>query len=270
MQHRVPQRERPGVRERREQRDQSASGEMKHDGETAEAGADDDANPQRRRLPGGDRHQRRGHDDNGRDAQPVASPAPPLVAQQQRRLDETDLQQRHDRKQHRYQHADGDALRRRAPGDAVARLGQQRRRRRPERQRDRRDGGARNGDAEEAAGQPEPHHLQHVDGDDLRVARADALEHRDAANFLQDEHPRDARHRDAAENHDDQADQAEIVLRPIEVPADLIFSRAVRSRGDEFVAQFAAQRRDQRIHVLVGHLHVQAAIGAAAKAEQPR
>ena len=137
---------------------------MKHDGETAETGADDDANPQRRRLPGGDRHQRRGHDDNGRDAQPVASPAPPLVAQQQRRLDETDLQQRHDRKQHRYQHADGDALRRRAPGDAVARLGQQRRRRRPERQRDRRDGGARNGDAEEAAGQPEPHHLQHVDG----------------------------------------------------------------------------------------------------------
>ena len=38
-----------------------------------------------------------------------------FVAQQQRRLDEADVQQRHDRKQQRDQHADRDALRRRAP-----------------------------------------------------------------------------------------------------------------------------------------------------------
>ena len=80
-------------------------------------------------------------------------------------------------------------------------------------------------DAEQAAGEAERHHLQHVDRDDLAAARADALQHGDAAHLLQHEHARHARHGDAAEDHDDQADQAQVVLRAIEVAADLIVGR---------------------------------------------
>ena len=80
---------------------------------------------------------------------------------------------------------------------------------------------ARERDAEQAAGQAERHHLQEVDGDDLAAARAEAFQHGDAAHLLQDEDARDARHRDAAEDDDDQADQAQVVLGAIEVAADL-------------------------------------------------
>ena len=67
------------------------------------------------------------------------------------------------------------------------------------------------------------------------ASRADAFQDGDAAHLLQDEHARDARHRDAAENHDDQADQAQVVLGAIEVPADLILGRPVRPGVDELV-----------------------------------
>src|SRR5438876_631725 len=77
--------------------------------------------------------------------------------------------------------------------------------------------------------------------------RADALEHRDAPDLLQNEHAGDARHRDPAEDHDDEPDEAEIVLRPIEVAPDLIFVRAVRSRVGELLTQLLAQRRHQAI-----------------------
>ncbi len=94
-------------------------------------------------------------------------------------------------------------------------------------------------DAEQAAGQAERHHLQDVDGDDLAAARAEALQDGDAADLLQDEDARDARHRDAAEDHDDQADQAQVVLGAIEIAADLILGRAERPRVDELVLEVA-------------------------------
>ncbi len=51
---------------------------------------------------------------------------------------------------------------------------------------------------------------------------AEALQDRDAADLLPDEHARDARHADAAEDDDDQADQAQVVLRPGQVLAHLV------------------------------------------------
>ncbi len=69
------------------------------------------------------------------------------------------------------------------------------------------------------------------------LLRADALQHRDAADLLEDEHARHARHRDAAEDDDHQADQAQIVLRPVEVSADLVVGRAERARVDELVLE---------------------------------
>ena len=89
---------------------------------------------QRRRLPGRQRHERGRHQDH---RGPAASSRGRLrrrfVAQQQRRLDEPHLQQRHDREQQRHEHADADALRGGAPRHAVLDVGQQRRRCRAER-----------------------------------------------------------------------------------------------------------------------------------------
>ena len=69
------------------------------------------------------------------------------------------------------------------------------------------------------------------------AARADALQHGDAADLLEDEDARDARHGDAAEDDDDQADHAEVVLGAIEVLADLVVGRAERARVDELVLE---------------------------------
>ncbi len=136
-----------------------------------------------------------------------------------------------------------DALRRGAPRDAVLRPRRAAASSRPSASGHGRDRGARQHHAEQAAGQTERQHLQQVDADDLPAARADALQHGDAAHLLEHEDARDARHRDAAENHDDQADQAQIVLGAIEVPADLVVGRPVRSGVDELVREVGAQRR---------------------------
>ena len=100
-------------------------------------------------------------------------------------------------------------------------------------------------DAEQASREAERQDLQQVDGDDLHGSRADALEHGDAADLLQDEHARDARDGDAAEDDDDQPDQAQVVLGAIEVPADLVVVRPVRAGVDELVLEVRAQRHDQ-------------------------
>ena len=77
-------------------------------------------------------------------------------------------------------------------------------------------------DAEQAAGQAQQRDLQHIRREHLPGRRADALQDRDAADLLPHEHARDAPHADAAEHHDDEADQAQIVLGPLQVFADLI------------------------------------------------
>ena len=65
--------------------------------------------------------------------------------------------------------------------------------------------------AKHAAGEAERDDLGHVDGQQLRRPPADALQDRDAPDLLLHEHARDARHADAAENHDHQADEAQVV-----------------------------------------------------------
>ena len=85
------------------------------------------------------------------------------------------------------------------------------------------------------------------------AARAEALQHGDAADLLQDEHARHARHRDAAEDHDDQADQAQVVLGAIEIAADLVVGRAVRARVDEVVLEVRAQRATSGSMRSLGH-----------------
>jgi hypothetical protein len=197
MQHRMAQRKRSRVGERRHERDETSTGEMQHERETREAGAHDGADFERRRLPRRQTDERERHDKEYGDAQPVLSPLPRFIAQQQRRFDEPNLQQRHDGEQQRDEHADADALQRGAKRDAVVRLREQRRRF-SEREWNGADGNPRDRHAEEAARQAERHHLKNVNGNDLRVARADALENRDAFDFLQDEHACDARDGDAA------------------------------------------------------------------------
>ena len=76
------------------------------------------------------------------------------------------------REQQRHEDADRRALQRHAPGHRVVHACQQRRRRRAERQRNGRDRGLRDGHAEKASRQPQRHHLQQVDGDDLAARRA--------------------------------------------------------------------------------------------------
>ena len=268
VQHRVPQRERPRVGERRDQGDEHPARHDQHHRQPGETGADHQADLERRRLPRRQPDQRRRHRHEDGVADPVAPARRAFVAQQQRRLDEADVQQRHDREQERHEHADADALRRRARRHPVVRLGEDRRRP-AERDRDRRDRRLRDPDAEQAAGQAERHHLQDVDRDDLPAACADALQHRDAAHLLQDEHAGDARHRDAAEDHDDQADEAQVVLGALEIAADLIFGRPVGPGVDELVAQLAAEGGDERLELVFRRHHVHPPVGAAAEAEQP-
>src|SRR5207245_4768615 len=105
-------------------------------------------------------------------------------------------------------------------------------------------------------------------GEGLAAPRADAVQDGDAAKFLQDEHARDARHGDAAENDDDEADQTQIVLSPIEVAADLVLIRSVRSRACELPSKIRAECLDQLVDALVRHLDQKLAAGAASHAEQ--
>ena len=119
----------------------------------------------------------------------------------------------------------------------------------------RRDRGARQRHAEQTSGEAKRHHLQHVDADDLPAAGADALEHRNAADLLVHEDPRDARHGDPAENHDHEADHAEIVLGALEVSADLVVGASIRSNIHELVREAVAQRSDQRLDAIFGQAH---------------
>ena len=50
---------------------------------------------------------------------------------------------------------------------------------------------------------------------------------------------------DATEDHDDQADEAEIILRPIEALTNLIVHVAVGPRVDEILLEVGAKRPDE-------------------------
>ncbi len=89
------------------------------------------------------------------------------------------------------------------------------------------------------------------------------------ADLLHDEHPRHARHRNAAEDHDHQTDHAQVVLRPIEVAADLVVVGSVGARGDVLRAEIAAQRAHERVDLLIGHPDEQHAARPAADVQEP-
>jgi hypothetical protein len=150
------------------------------------------------------------------------------------------------------------------------RLGQNRRRGRRQRQRDGGHRGAGDRDAQQAAGQTKDQHLQDVHRDDLRAARTDAFENGNAADFLQDEHPGDARHRDAAQDDDDEPHQAQVILGAIEIAADLVLARAVRPRVDEVLAQVTPERGHQVRDPTVRHANEHQSLGTAAKRQQTR
>ena len=100
------------------------------------------------------------------------------------------------------------------------------------------------------------------------LRRAQTLQDGNAAHLLQHEHPGDTRHRDAAENDDHQADETQVVLRPIEVSPDLIVGRAERAGVDEFFLEVAFERRDERLDPCLGQLDQQHVPAAAAEREQ--
>ena len=120
---------------------------------------------------------------------------------------------------------------------------QQRRGSGTERERNGADGEAGQQDTQQAARQSQREDLQEVDRDDFAAAGAQALQDGDAANLLKNEDAGDARDGDAAEDDDDQADEAQVVLGAIEVAADLILVRAVRPHVGELVAQLGPQGR---------------------------
>ena len=83
-----------------------------------------------------------------------------------------------------------------------------------------------------------------------------------------DEHARDARDGDAAQNHDDQADEAEIIFRPIEIASHFVVGRAVRARSDELVFEILRQPGHKRLDAVVRHAHEEHATRAATEAQK--
>ena len=94
-----------------------------------------------------------------------------------------------------------------------------------QRRRNRSDGRGGEDHAHEAARERQQQHLQHVGRQHLPRGRPQALEDRDAPELLPDEHARHAPHADAAEDHHDEAHEAQVVLGETQVASDAIFER---------------------------------------------
>ena len=129
-----------------------------------------------------------------------------IAAEDQRRTNVANPQQRRQREQQRHQAGDGDALHGR-PGVPIRRdvhrkiLGDQARKRRRHADAERH--------ADHAAAQPEHQRLRRVDADHLRRPRAHALHHRDGIQLLLQVPVHGAGHAHGADHQRDQADQAE-------------------------------------------------------------
>ena len=196
---------------------------------------DDDHQPDapRSRLPDRERGQRAGHEPHARALDPVEPGRRRLVAQQARRLDVPHLEEGHQREQQRDEQADRQALERGARRYCIADI-------EPAGRDGRKQPGhgghraSRQDEAEETARQSEDQHLGDVDGQQLRRPRTDALEHGDALDLLLDEDAGHAGDANAAEDDDDQADEAQVVLRAREVLADVVLGGFVGPDSGEF------------------------------------
>ena len=158
-----------------------------------------------------------------------------------------------------------------APRHAVFHLGQDGRRL-AKSQRDGRDRQPRQANADKTASEPERQHLHQVHGDNLR--RCVAPTHFSTAMlriFCMHKDARHARHGDAAENDDDEADQAEVVLCAVEVAAHfIVVSRETSARSRTRSLKSLVQRLDERLDALLGNPDQQHASGPAAEPQQPR
>ena len=93
----------------------------------------------------------------------------------------------------------------------------------------------------QAAGGREPQHQQHVGSEHLPGRRAEALEDRNAPHLLLHHDAGHTPNADAAEDHDREADQAEIVLRHREIAAEPILERPPRPDDDDVALKRAPQ-----------------------------
>ena len=174
---------------------------------------------------------------------PPASPAPAMVPWRRtssgftRRTSSSGTE----REEQRHQQADRDPLESRGNGQPVRRGAE----RRGKRRRDRRDRQAGEQNAEAAARERQDHDLHEVRREHLTARRPEALQHGDAAQLLVHEHARDAPDPDAPQDHHGEADEAEVVLRALEVFADVLLGCAVPAHVHEPVAELLAQPFDQ-------------------------
>ena len=264
----VAKREPSRLPERPHRLHQHPAGRPQHTGDPDKSRADDEADTPGPGLPRGDGDQRDADQHPDRGAQVVPSATAAFLTQEQRRPDPPHAEQRHNREQQRHQQSDQHALPHGRPRQPVGQRLARRRR-----------GGGVSGDgqqrgtcqrhAKQAPGQPQRQHLQHVDAEDLRRARADALEHRDALELLLDEDASDTRHADAAEDQHDEADQAQVVLGPLEVLADVALGALPRTDAHKLVAEGLPQVA--RVGIEPRGIHAQHDLvpRPAAESEQP-
>ena len=187
-----------------------------------------------------------------------------LVAQQRQRLDPADAGQRHERAADRHQVAEHGGVEGRRQRQARAGVAERDDGvRRHGRQAERRDQ-----ETERAPGEAEHQRLQDVDGEDPPARRAQALERGDAGPLLLQEDAGHAPHADAAEDEDHVADQAEEVLRALDLRADARLGVVVRAHRREAVAEASPQPLDDRLERRVGQLQQPLVADPAAEADE--
>ena len=178
-----------------------------------------------------------------------------------------DVEQRQQREQQRHQKPDRRALSggaRREPEGGI-----QPRRVRHDRAQPG-DSGGGEGDADRAAGEAHQRDLSHVHGEDLAGAGAHALQHGDASQLLLHEDANDAPDAHPAEDHDDEARQAHVVLGPAQIPSELVLGRSGRSDRHEPVAQGVAQVSRQALRLRFGQCQQEPPGDPAAEAHESR
>ena len=218
-------------------------------------------------MPGGDGDERCAHHACHADLDPVDSchTGPDVASSQQKqRLHAAHFEQRHEREQQRHQHAHADALKHRLGSQAVGHTAE----RGGNRFRDPRDRHRSNHHADQAAAQSEQDHLHDV-GRQYQPGRgAHAFQNRHAFDLLAHEDTRHAPHADAAENHHDEPDEAQVVLRAHEVFTNVVFGGLVGAGVHEIVLEIAAQVPHERVYRIVADAEHDLIAGAAAEGQQ--